>query len=201
MAESAGAVREVAAEDWDGRDLSGEQFTEVAFVDVDMTETTSNGAVFDRCRFTDVELNAALHTSSAFTNCTFVRCSFFGATFSQCKFLGSSFERCSFGAFTVTGGDWSFSALPGANLSKARFADVRLREADLCGARFDGATLTGADLSGARLHETNLTRCDLRGSDVSTLDPATTVLTNAIVDVAQAVVIAGRIGLDVRPVG
>jgi uncharacterized protein YjbI with pentapeptide repeats len=41
--------------------------------------------------------------------------------------------------------------------------------------------------------------CDLRGSDLSTLDPLTVDLKNAIIDLPQAIVIATSLGLDVRP--
>jgi uncharacterized protein YjbI with pentapeptide repeats len=46
-----------------------------------------------------------------------------------------------------------------------------------------------ADFSGA----------DLRGSDLSTLDPLTVELKNAIVDLTQAMVITTSLGLEVRP--
>lgn len=169
------------------------------FVDVDMTEMTSTGAVFEECTFREVELNASTHTDTAFTNCNFVRCSFFGTTFTRCKLMGSVFDRCRFGAFTATGGDWSFVGLPKAELKGATFRELRMREADLAGARLDGATLARVDLSGASLQRANLSRCDLRGSDLSTLDPLSTELHRAVVDVDQAVVIAQALGLDVRP--
>lgn len=190
---------EVHHEDWDRRDLTGQQHTRVAFLDVDMTEVSGSGAVFDECTFRDVTLNAATLTDSAFTNCTFTRCSFFDATFTRCKMMGTMFDRCSYGVLKVFGGDWSFVGFPGADLRGASFRDCRLREADLTGARFEGASLTGADLSGAWLHAANLSGCDLRGSDLSTLDPLATEVKRAVIDVDQAVVLAGALGLDVRP--
>ena len=190
---------EIAHEDWDGRRLSGVVHRRVAFSEVDMTELVSQGAVFDECTFTNVHLNASRHTDSAFTNCTFVTSSFFGATFTGCKLMGSRFDRCSFGSFTVERGDWSFVGLPGARLGGALLRGVRMREADLSGARLDRATLTGCDLSGAWLHKADLTGCDLRGSDLSALDPLTTTVSRALVDTAQACVIAEALGFDVHP--
>lgn len=190
---------EVRHEDWDRRDVSGQQHTRVAFLDVDMTEVTNAGAVFDECTFRDVQFNASTHTDAAFTNCTSTNCSFFDATFTRCKLVGSMFSRCSYGVIKVTGGDWSFVGLPGAKLSCASFENLRMREADLTGAVFEGAKLLGVDLSGAWLHSAKMSRCDLRGSDLSTLDPLTTEINRAVIDVDQAVVLAGALGLDVRP--
>ena len=59
--------------------------------------------------------------------------------------------------------------------------------------------LRDVDLTGAWLHGTDLSRADLRGADLSTVDPRTVTLTGAVIGVAQAVALAGALGLDVRP--
>ena len=74
-----------------------------------------------------------------------------------------------------------------------------MREADLTGARCQGATLRRVDLAGAWLDSADLSGADLRGSDLSAVDPLTVELKGAIVDVDQAIVVAGALGLDVRP--
>ncbi|HET6626644.1 MAG TPA: pentapeptide repeat-containing protein [Nocardioidaceae bacterium] len=190
---------EIFHEDWDGHDLTGQRHSRVAFLDVDMTEVTNTGSVFDECTFRHVAFNASTHTDAAFTNCTFTSCSFFDATFHRCKMLGSMFSRCTYGVLKVDGGDWSFVGLPGAKLSSASFQDVRMREADLTGAAFEGARLLRVDLSGSWLHGAKMSGCDLRGSDLSTLDPVSTEIHRAVIDVDQAVVVAGAVGFDVRP--
>lgn len=189
---------EVRNADWDGQDLARQQHSRVAFVDVDLTDTASHGAVFSECTFRDCRLNASRHTDTAFVNCTFVRCSFFDAHFDGCKLVGSMFDRCTFGPLHVERGDWSFVGLPGADLRRARFRGVRMREADLTGARFEGARLIDVDLSGAWLHGANLSGCDLRGSDLSALDPTNAELRGAVVGLDQAIVLATNLGLDVR---
>ncbi|WP_236050456.1 pentapeptide repeat-containing protein [Nonomuraea cypriaca] len=88
--------------------------------------------------------------------------------------------------------------MPGADLRGSAFHGTRLREADLTGARLEGAELRRADLSGAWLHGADLTKCDLRGSDLSTLDPHTVTLKDAIIDPFQATVVAAALGLIVR---
>jgi uncharacterized protein YjbI with pentapeptide repeats len=189
----------VRGEDWFGRDIGGEEHTRVAFIDVDLEEATGTGAVFTECTFTGVRLNGAVLTDSAFVNCTFTRCSFFDARFARCKLVGTMFDRCTYDLMRVSGGDWSFVGLPGADLRRTSFEGVRMREVDLVGARCEGATLARCDLSGSWFHETKLARCDLRGSDLSALDPIPTDITGAMITYDQAVVVAVAMGFDVLP--
>lgn len=190
---------EVRHEDWGGEQLLQRTFTRVAFVEVDLSETVSDAAVFDECTFHGVRFNVSEHRSSAFVNCTFTRCSFFDATFTGCKLVGSRFVDCALDLLKVEGGDWSFVALPGADLGSARFVDVRMREADLTGVRAVNGTLRGVDLSAASLARADLSGCDLRGSDLSAVDPAGVRLKGAVITGDQAVVLALALGLDVRP--
>jgi fluoroquinolone resistance protein len=186
-------------EDWYAEDLTGATFADTAFHESDFTETTStSGAKFTDCTFRGVRFNVSEHTGAAFDNCTFSNCNFFGATFTDCKFVGAMLARCSFDRLVVRGGDWSFAGLAGADLRTSTFEDVRMREADLTGARCDGAVLRRLDLSGAALGKASFERCDLRGSDLSNLDPWSASLTGAIIDIAQAAVIAASMGLDIR---
>ncbi|MFD9907801.1 pentapeptide repeat-containing protein [Streptomyces sp. NPDC059063] len=191
------AGRVVRGGDWYGRDLSGETYERFTFFDTDMTEAVAEGAVFDGCTFAGVKFNAARFTSTAFTNCVFKRCVFFDTRFAQCKAIGGLFQQCAFTVFEVRGGDWSFVALPGADLRKAVLDGVRMREADLTAARLEEATVTGCDLSGAMLHSAQLMGADLRGSDLSALDPLTVSVGGAKIDLDQAGVIAGALGFEV----
>jgi uncharacterized protein YjbI with pentapeptide repeats len=188
----------VAGEDWYGRDISGQEHTRTKFVDLDLTDVTSDGALFTECVFRHARFNASKHVSSAFVNCTFTGCNFFDAQFTECKLVGSMFDRCTYDNMRVVGGNWSLVGLPGADLRMASFSEVRLREADLTGARCQGGSLRDVDLSGASLHNVVLTECDLRGSDLSALDPENVELRGAIVTADQALVIAAALGLDVR---
>jgi uncharacterized protein YjbI with pentapeptide repeats len=95
---------------------------------------------------------------------------------------------------TVTGGDWSFVGLGGADLRTTVFRGVRMREVDLTGADLTEAVLAQADLSGAALTKSKLIKADLRGSDLTALDPRTCDITGATIDADQAVVIAQAIG-------
>ncbi|WP_432957160.1 pentapeptide repeat-containing protein [Micromonospora haikouensis] len=184
-------------DDWYAEDLADRHFVRCEFFHVDLTEAVSRGAVFTECVFGNVAFNASRHVDSAFARCVFKRCNLFEAEFTGCKLVGSSFEQCDLRPLRVDGGDWSFVALPGADLRGVRLTDVRMREADLAGADLTGATVTGVDLSGAQLHGSRLLRADLRGSDLSALDPTTVQRAGALIDAEQAVLLARALGFQV----
>jgi uncharacterized protein YjbI with pentapeptide repeats len=191
--------RTVSGEDLYGDDLSGQVEGKVLYVDVDLTESTSTaGLVFDACVFRNVRFNASDHHGAAFTNCVFERCNFFDARFTDCKLVGSAFTECAFDQLRVDGGDWSFVGLVDADLRRASFTGVRMREADLNGVKGQGMTLRGSDLSGAQFAKATFDKADLRGSDLTAIDPWTVGLRDAVVDGDQAVVLAIALGLDVR---
>ncbi len=189
----------VVDEDWYGRSLETCEFTQVAFVDIDMTELTSKGTIFTKCSFRGVRFNASRHASSAFLNCSFHRCTFFDAAFVDCKAVGSTFERCDLSTLSVVGGDWSFTDLSGADLSRATFDGTRMREAGLAGVKAAGASLRNVDLSAAVTDGADFTGADLRGSDLSAINPLNVTLRRAVITADQAVQVAEALGLDVRP--
>ena len=188
----------VTGADWYGEDVSGQEHTRVRFVDLDMTDARGSGAVFTECTFHRARFNVAQLESTAFLNCTFSGCSFYDARLKDCKLVGSTFDGCTFDVMQVTGGNWSFVGLPGADLRSAAFTRVQMREADLNGARCDGAALRDVDLSGASLRGATLARCDLRGSDLSAVDPRGVELRGAVITIDQAIIVAQALGLDVR---
>ncbi len=55
-------------EDWYGRDLSGSSFVNCTFVDVDLTESRSHGAMFEACSFSVCRFNASSHVGTAFVS-------------------------------------------------------------------------------------------------------------------------------------
>jgi len=186
--------RSFAGDDWWGEDLGERVYLRCRFADVDLTEATSRGARFEECQFFNVRFNSGRHADSALLRCTFRKCNLFDTTWEGCKLVGSSFDDCDLRPMTVTGGDWSFVHLAGADLRTAVFRNVRMREAELSGADLTEATLSHVDLSGAQLARAKLVRADLRGSDLSALDPRTCETTEAVIDADQAIVIARAIG-------
>lgn len=189
---------EIADADWEGEDLSGQEHERVLLRSVDLTDAVSRGASFVQCTFRECRFNGSKHVGTGFVNCTFDRCAFFDTTFEDCKMMGSRFQRCSLDLLVAKGGDWSFVGLAGADLRRASFRDLRMREADLTAARADGGRLRGTDLSGALWQRASLVGTDLRGSDLSSLDPTSVTLAKAIIDPDQAITVALALGLDVE---
>ncbi len=188
---------EVIDEDWYGRELTG-AYVRCRFVDVDMSEVITEGALFEECTFTGVRLNASTHRASAFTNCRVERSSLFGATFTGCKLTGTAFTRTGLSPVTVEGGSWAFTSLRGASVKGSRFSRVSLREADLAHLGGEDLVLHEVDLTGADLTGARLTGADLRGSLLGALDPRVVDVRGAVIDVAQALHLAGNLGLDIR---
>ena len=83
-----------SGEDWYGEELVDRVFEEATFSDVDLTEATTRGVVFDRCTFHNCRFNASTHVSTAFIAADFRRCNFFDATLEGCKLDGSVFAEC-----------------------------------------------------------------------------------------------------------
>src|SRR4029450_7602547 len=112
-------------EDWYGEPLADRAYTRCTFTDVDLTEAHSRGTVFEECHFSLVRFNASRHTDSAFLRCTFQRATLFEATFTGCKLTGSTFDQCELRPLRITGGDWSFVGLAGADLRGVRIEGTR----------------------------------------------------------------------------
>src|SRR6476619_5793188 len=110
--------REFRGDDWYAEDLGAARFVECTFTDVDLSQATTSGALFDRCTFHSCRFNASTHHSSAFVACDFRRTSFFDATFEGCKMIGSVFTECTTRPMRVVGGQWRGVTIRGSNLSK-----------------------------------------------------------------------------------
>ena len=152
--------------DWYGDDLGARSFVDGTFTDVDLSETTSRGATFERCVFHNCRFNASTHTSTAFVACEFRRTNFFDAILDGCKLAGSVFADCTLRPIKVVGGQWQGVTIRGGNLSKLDLTGLDLREADLSLSNLSGAVLRDVRLDGAALRDTDLTGADLRGASL-----------------------------------
>ena len=176
--------------DWSGEDIGNAVFRRCRFFDADLSEATTDGAVFEECDLSGVRFNVSTHTATAFLRCTFRRTTFFGATLSGCKLTGSEFLQATLRPLHVQGGDWSFVRLRGADLSGVDLTGVRLREADLTDADLTRAVLRDCDLDGARFSHATLRDADLRGASLEAVDHLTLSLDRTRLDLSQAVLVA-----------
>lgn len=184
--------------DWYAFRSEREDHSGARFVDCDFTELRTEGSIFSGCVFRNVRFNVSTHINSAFDNCRFEHCNFFDATFEGCKFTGSLFVGSSLKPVRVKGGNWSFVSLVGADLQRGFFSEVNFTEADFTNADLRNTGLRDCRLaniawSGARLRE-----ADLRGSTLEGIEGEEFNVRGAVVDVAQALVIAEAHGAVIR---
>jgi uncharacterized protein YjbI with pentapeptide repeats len=197
MSESSG--HSYRGEDWYGEELVDRVYEEVTFSDVDLTEATTRGVVFDRCLFHNCRFNASTHVSTAFIAADFRRCSFFDATLEGCKLDGSVFSECTLRPMKVIGGSWRSVTLRGANLGGLDLSGLDLRESDLSMSDLTGAVLREARLDGATVRETALVKADLRGASLGGVDLREATLEETRLDLSGAMHLAELYGAVVEP--
>jgi fluoroquinolone resistance protein len=127
-----------SGEDWYGEELVDRGYLRCRFVDVDLTEAVVRGSQFEECQFLNVRFNASRHADAAYLRCAFRHCNLFEAAFDGCKLVGSSFHECDLRPLTVTGGDWSFVNLAGADLRGSDLTSLDPRTCEIAGAVIDG---------------------------------------------------------------
>jgi len=183
-----------AGVDWYGLELGDGRYRRCRFFDADLTEVRTQNAVFEECDFSGARLNASRHRTSAFLRCTFSRASLFDATLDGCKMTGSEFAATRLRPLTVRGGDWSYVALPGADLAGLDLSGVNLAYADLYNADLRKTVLRDANLDHARLELAELRGADLRGADLNAVPTQTLDLRDVKVTMIQAIVLAQHRG-------
>lgn len=58
-------VSTISGEDWYGHEFGAAEYSGVRFVDLDLTEATSFGAIFTNCTFVNVKFNARVTSAQA----------------------------------------------------------------------------------------------------------------------------------------
>ena len=126
------------------------EYVEIDFQDILIKEEELKNCTFIKCRFRGIDASEI-----STENCNFIECDFTGALltllsikelhlqivlvganlfvskFEECKMTGSDFEEANLDGITIISGDWSYTNLRFANLSKQMLKGIRLVEADL----------------------------------------------------------------------
>jgi uncharacterized protein YjbI with pentapeptide repeats len=71
--------------DWYEKELRDQRHERTLFLDLDISESHSQGMVFEDCTFRRARFNASKHQDCAFVNCTFIGCDFFDSSFKDCS--------------------------------------------------------------------------------------------------------------------
>lgn len=138
---------------------------------------------FTECDFANAEVPALKALRVEFLNC---RLTGLRATEAECQH------------FLISGGDASFSQLRFGAFKTAEFHSCNFAEADLQSSDLRDAILKGCNFKNAEMTGARLEGADLRGSDVEGLIATAEDLRGAIVDPAQALVLAEIMGLKIR---
>ncbi|MCA1407735.1 pentapeptide repeat-containing protein [Ensifer sp. IC3342] len=169
--------------DWYGRQIERERHENTLFVDLDLTEAQTIGAVFHECTFRRARFNAWSHQASAFVNCTLRLLQVL-----RQPLYGVQVRRQHVQCLRIRP-DAGFGRRLVLYRPAGRGARPRLLQ---------GHRLGEADLTGAWLHGADFIVCDLRGSDLSAIEPENVRLKEAIITTDQTIIIAEALGLDVR---
>ncbi len=192
------AERTFVGDDWGGLEFGRQTWERCEFRQVDLTEAVLTGCVFRDCEFTGVRFNSATLTRCALLHCVIRRCSLFDATLAECKLTGTALVECVLRPVHIQGGDWSYVALRGQDLSGLDLSGLRLREADLTEADLRGTDLRRAELGYAKLHNAKLRGADLRGANLEAVPLKGLDLTDVRIDLGQAMLFAAAHGARVE---
>jgi uncharacterized protein YjbI with pentapeptide repeats len=116
----------------------------------------------------------------------------------DCRFTGFRAAALDWQDVLIQNGDGRYSQFQGGKFRSCEFdgcncQDADLQEADLAGSIFRSCNLSGADLRGAKLQNTDFRKSEVDGMLIGMND-----LQGAIVDPAQAMILARVLGLQIR---
>lgn len=209
---SLGGIIDRMATEWTGREYAGEsfegmeledlsikncRFTGCRFVCVNLSESTTEYAVFDNCDFTDARMNGSVHRHSCFANCRFRGANLLLAQFLECKSVGSDLTESRMDAAVISGGDWSLTNFRHVDLEKFDARGTKFDSADFYGANLKSADFRDCDLNHANLAQAKLTGIDLRGAILTGIDLSVLDLKKAKLDMGQAILFARSHGIVV----
>ncbi len=140
------------------------RFTDCRFNSQSFIETDLIGTVFDACSLDFTRLGGAAIEKCAFLNCTFRYANLLGASFEGCKMTGSDLSELSNGAFSIVGGDWSFTSLRGLRIKKRDLAGANFSSANLFDCRFEACRLADCRFDNAIVNQLSLKKSDIRGA-------------------------------------
>ena len=194
---------------------AGKQFSERKIVisecrisDYDAAELCEKTLRIESCVLTRVSFSRGNLTGVKFKDVRLVECDFANANmvgmvalrveFLNCRLTGFRANECDFQHTLISDGDASYSQFrlgrfKSAVYESCNLADADFHDADLRGTVIKNCILRNAEMSGAKLAE-----ADLRGSQVEGLQARSDDLKGAIVDPAQAIVLAEIMGLKIR---
>ena len=153
---------------------------------------------FSRSHLNGMKLKDVLLVECDFANATVHGMVALRVEFQNCRLTGFRANESDFQHALISGGDAGYAQFRMGKFRSVRFdscnfADSDFHDADLRGTVIKDCNLRNAEMSGAKLED-----ADLRGSELEGLQAQADDLKGAIVDPAQAIVLAGIMGLKIQ---
>ena len=166
--------------------IDDQPFENLDFSSISFKTAEYTDCVFTNCQFVGVDLSACRFQDCTFENCDLSNAKVFETAFQDVQFkhsklMGLGFDQCrTFGlAISFEHCQLNHAIFYQVDLSKCRFTNCQMHEADLTEADLSGILLTQCDLTGTTFDQTNLQKTDLSDSFNFQIDPVTNSITGA----------------------
>jgi uncharacterized protein YjbI with pentapeptide repeats len=190
-----------------GRIESEGALENLAFQEEDFSGLQATLLSFTECRLTRVNLAGALLPRPGFEDVLLISCDLANGKWEQSRLSGMLLQGCRMVGLDLGGAlvryalfqdcNAAFVNFADAGFKQARFEGCCLRNAIFQGADLRGVSFQGCDLGEAQFSFAKLDRADFRGADITGIHVRPEDLKGAIVEPAQAVYLAGLLGLKV----
>lgn len=158
----------------------GEQYVDVSFKNLELSEERYKDIEFEGCRFLDCNFSEVTFQNCKFFNCQFERCNLslmdlsgsrlFGVTFQESKLVGVNWTKATWAIYHV---DFELSfhkcilndaSFFGLTLNELNFDECKLHDVDFREGNFDGSSMTYCDFTRSLFMGTGLQRVDFSES-------------------------------------
>ena len=184
------------------------EYSSLAISGSDLSRQVAAALLFEKAALRHVNLARTRLTGLRAVDARFDACDMSGADWDKARFRRVVWSGCRLWGAALLDGYFDDVLFENCGAEKAVFASgkfksVRFEKCDLRGASFQEADLSGVvfhqcDLSQADLRGTRLKDTDLRGSVIDGVQVSVKELQGAMIEPAQAIVVAGLLGLIVR---
>jgi uncharacterized protein YjbI with pentapeptide repeats len=176
--------------------------------DLQQTALSIGAFRLEGCVLERIQLTGAQFGSADWKDVRLVDCDLSNVRAHRLNLLRVEFINCRLTGLTATASEWrdvliqngdaGYAQLQGGRFGSCEFdncnwQDSDLQNADLAGSVFRSCNLKSADLRGSKLQKTDFRRSEVEGMLVEMSD-----LRGAIVDPAQAMILARVLGLEIK---
>jgi uncharacterized protein YjbI with pentapeptide repeats len=160
------------------------------------------GSVLERVHLADGQFGSAMWKDVRFVACDLAnirafRLSLVRVEFVDCRLAGFRANVAEWQDVLIQNGDVRYAQLQGGKFRRCEFEACNWQEADLQEADLSGSIFRSCDLGKADLQRAKLQHTDFRKSDVEGMTVGIGDLRGAIVDPAQAMILARLMGLQI----